>query len=378
MFTDSLWLVGGGDRVTAAVVRALTGASHHVVLHTTRPTDLKTYSTVFDADLSQVELRVHRCRVKPLLSISGVRRYVNLACEFAVRHPMQGDVFVDLTPADCLGATYVRLPDIAYWNPTPDFREYLRHVLSSPMRRAFFTPYSLALTKLLDRMNKIPLNFVNSDYSEIEIRKCYGGRLHSTMQLLYPPVNIQAWRPPVVDVPRTGAISVARFSPWKRHDMQLQIVGHDIPLKMVGGARATLEIETVRTLRRARRDNVKIFDNLPFKELQQLLWTSKAFLHTADREPFGLSIVEAIAAGCIPVIRRCGGAMEVVPIRELTFSVASEARTILKRSMRGDFDHFLPQLQDHIRKFDEATFASRFLSAVERAGVKSTQLKTSP
>ena len=371
MFTSSLWLVGGGDRVTATVVQALRGANHRVVLHTTRSTDLKAYARIFNTDLSQVELKVHSCPLRSLSLVRGVGRYVNLACEFAVRNPMRGDVFIDLTPASCLGATYFRLPDIAYWNPPADFRVYISQVLASPLRRALFTPFSKMLTRLLDRMNEIPLHFVNSKYSEATIREYYDGRLHARMQLLYPPVNTQAWSTHSLAGPRQGVISVARFSPWKRHDMQLEIVGNHIPLTMVGGARAPLEIKTLQTLKQVKTDNVRIIANLPMETLRQLLWESKVFLHTAESEPFGLSIVEAMAAGCVPVIRRCGGAAEVVPVQELTFTDSSEARDIVRRALRGDFDHYLPELREHVRKFDESVFSHRILAAVDRAGAGS-------
>jgi glycosyltransferase involved in cell wall biosynthesis len=158
--------------------------------------------------------------------------------------------------------------------------------------------------------------------------------------------------------------------------MQLQIVGNDIPLTMVGGARAPLEIQTVQVLRLMKSDNVRILVNLPIQNLQRLLWASKVFLHTADSEPFGLSIVEAMAAGCVPVIRKCGGAAEVVPIPELTFTNTSEARGIVRRALSGDFDHYLPQLQEHIRKFDESVFSGKFLAAVNQAGHWHMQAET--
>lgn len=368
VFTSSLWLAGGGDRVTAAAVRALLGANHQVTLHTSRPVDLKVYTTLFDSDFTRVELKVHKCPLKRLSMAKGIGRYANLVCEFAVRNPMRGDVFVDLTAATCLGATYFRLPDIAYWNPPADFRVYLRQILNTPLRRALFTPFSVALTRLLDRMNEVPVHFVNSNYSETTIRKYYDGRLQARMYLLYPPVDISAWTPYAVADQRKGIISVARFSPWKRHDMQLEIVGNGFPLTMVGGARAPLETATVRELKRVETDNVQILVNLPIEKLRQLLWKTKVFLHTAESEPFGLSIVEAIAAGCVPVIRRSGGAAEVVPIQELTFAGPSEARSIVSKALAGDLDHYLPRLREHIRKFDESVFSSKFLAAVNQAG----------
>jgi glycosyltransferase involved in cell wall biosynthesis len=210
------------------------------------------------------------------------------------------------------------------------------------------------------------MHFVNSNYSESTTRKYYEGRLHAKMHLLYPPVNLQAWHAPKGAASRKGVISVARFSPWKRHDMQLQIVGNDIPLTMIGGARAPLEIETVRSLSKITSDNVRILVGSPIQNLKRLLWSSKVFLHTADNEPFGLSIVEAIAAGCVPVIRRSGGAAEIVPIPELTFTSTRGATEIVEKALAGDYDRYLPQLSARIAKFDESVFCREFLSAIGR------------
>jgi glycosyltransferase involved in cell wall biosynthesis len=353
--------------VTAAVVDALLKNGHQVVLHTTRSVNLEFYRDVFKKDITRAQLKVHKCALAHLSAVGGVRRYANLACEFGVRYPMRGDAFVDLSPGSCLGATYVRLPDIAYWNPPVDFRSYFRQVLDGPLRRVAFTPLVYVLMKLLERMNEIPLHFVNSMYSEKAIRECYDGRFTARMQLLYPPVRIKDWAPPL-PMERNGVISVARFSPWKRHEMQLHIVGDDIPLTMIGGARDQLEIETVKSLQVAKGNNVKILANQPIENLRQLLWSSKVFLHTAESEPFGLSIVEAIAAGNIPVIRRLGGAAEIVPFSELTFTSPEEAREIVEKALVGDYDHYVPRLLEHIAKFDESVFCSVFTSAVERIG----------
>jgi glycosyltransferase involved in cell wall biosynthesis len=44
-----------------------------------------------------------------------------------------------------------------------------------------------------------------------------------------------------------------------------------------------------------------------------LLRKAKVFLHTSLFEPFGISIVEGMGAGCIPVVHDSGGPREFVP-----------------------------------------------------------------
>ena len=86
------------------------------------------------------------------------------------------------------------------------------------------------------------------------------------------------------------------------------------------------------------------------------------FLHTMRDEPFGMSTVEAIAAGCIPVVHDSGGQREVVPLDHLRFRTVEEAV--------GIFEALLAQrpkalaetsryLQNHIRQFSRDTFRGR-------------------
>jgi len=79
-----------------------------------------------------------------------------------------------------------------------------------------------------------------------------------------------------------------------------------------------------------------------------------------------------IAAGNVPVIRRCVGAVEIVPFSELTFTDSNEAREIVKKALAGDYDHYLPKLYEHIKGFDESVFCTKFLAAVEQAGRRHT------
>jgi glycosyltransferase involved in cell wall biosynthesis len=47
--------------------------------------------------------------------------------------------------------------------------------------------------------------------------------------------------------------------------------------------------------------------NVPRDELRKLLSRAKYYLHPPFPEHFGISVVEAMAAGCIPIVYRDGG-----------------------------------------------------------------------
>ncbi|MEL7498527.1 MAG: glycosyltransferase family 4 protein [Planctomycetota bacterium] len=76
-------------------------------------------------------------------------------------------------------------------------------------------------------------------------------------------------------------------------------------------------------------DNVELLPNLSHSEVNQRLSQARYFLHTNINEPFGITAVEAILAGCIPVVHNSGGQREVVPMKELRFDQLTDVPQIL-------------------------------------------------
>jgi alpha-1,2-mannosyltransferase len=61
------------------------------------------------------------------------------------------------------------------------------------------------------------------------------------------------------------------------------------------------------------KERVKIITNAKRETLKQLLACSRVYLHSKKNEHFGISIVEAMSLGCIPVVHDSGGPKEFVP-----------------------------------------------------------------
>jgi glycosyltransferase involved in cell wall biosynthesis len=54
-------------------------------------------------------------------------------------------------------------------------------------------------------------------------------------------------------------------------------------------------------------ENVTLKFNVPRDELREILSKAKYYLHPPFPEHFGIAVVEAMAAGCIPIVYRDGG-----------------------------------------------------------------------
>jgi glycosyltransferase involved in cell wall biosynthesis len=64
-------------------------------------------------------------------------------------------------------------------------------------------------------------------------------------------------------------------------------------------------------LRRTAPENVS-FILSPLRKTRDLLGRAMAYIHCAENEHFGITIVEAMAAGCVPIVHDSGGPREIV------------------------------------------------------------------
>ena len=76
-------------------------------------------------------------------------------------------------------------------------------------------------------------------------------------------------------------------------------------------------------------ETVEIRKNVSLSELLDIMARSKVYLHTKTSEHFGISIVEAMAAGLIPIVPDYGGPLEFVP-KQYRYRTLAEAAEIVK------------------------------------------------
>ncbi len=147
--------------------------------------------------------------------------------------------------------------------------------------------------------------------------------------VLYPPVPAI----PASQVKKENTIlSVGRFTTGMNRKKQefLISVFREHFLNSKGGWKLVLvgsvlsqEQSFLQEIRKMAEESIEIHENPSYKELIVLLQKAKIYWHAAGvdedlgkhperAEHFGISIVEAMSAGCVPVIYNAGGAKEIV------------------------------------------------------------------
>lgn len=211
---------------------------------------------------------------------------------------------------------------ISYKAPLPFPRRLLLRCLSFIPLFVINYPRDLAFLDSYDQIISI------SQYTQSWVKKLWG----RDSQILYPPVEIDSLR----DGPkREMVISVGRFFTGNHNKKQLEMVRafKEIYRKgkrgweyhLVGGVEDIKEHR--RYLQQVRRESegypIYIHENASWEELVRLLSQSKIFWHASglgedenkhpDKfEHFGITTVEAMASGCVPVVIARGGQREIV------------------------------------------------------------------
>jgi len=96
-----------------------------------------------------------------------------------------------------------------------------------------------------------------------------------------------------------------------------------------------------------------------------ILSKAKVYFHPTLYEPFGISIAEGMAAGCIPVVHNSGGPREFVP-DEWRYQEVEEAAAKIRQALKSWNIPQATELRSLAFRFGEERFKQEILELVEQ------------
>ena len=226
-----------------------------------------------------------------------------------------------------------------------------------------------ARSLLADQKERI---YATSDYVLRTMRAFYGPFNNRTV---YPPTIFEFDGPPVPRDP-LKVVYIGRITALKGVREILMIVerarrdsGIDFKLELAGAITLDAHSPYVQEMERlvAERPWAKLAGDLYGEDKRRFLLGGTFAIHACRCEAFGISIVEYLKAGVVPLVPDEGGSPEVVDERELTFANDEAAARILVR-LASD-ESFRSRMQEHCRRraarFSRDSFAEEVRDLIE-------------
>ncbi|MBE9102068.1 glycosyltransferase family 4 protein [Vacuolonema iberomarrocanum] len=262
-----------------------------------------------------------------------------------------------LTRADQLHISYVHTPIRYAWDLQ---QQYLQGSDLQKGVKAIAAQTILHYLRLWDvaTVNRVDCFLANSQFVARRIWKTY----RREAEVVYPPVAVNRFHP--------GGdrddfyLTISRFVPYKRVDLTVRAFNQlGLPLVVIGDGADWKRVQAIA------KPNVKLLGRQPDAVVEDYLQRCKAFVFAAE-EDFGITLVEAQAAGAPVIAFGKGGATETVipgktgilfPIQTVE-SLVEAVQYFESGGLITDYEF----LRQNAERFASECFRQEFLKIVER------------
>ena len=351
-FSPTINRVGGGEWVTLSMIYALKAKKHKIVIHSAEKID-----------------RIHIRRLLGHgLRIDEVHQWPSIFDPYNTEsiYPNCLKLFLFSLKCDLLIDTFssVLLP----WTDAVYFQGVSRASrVPKGVKGFLFLPYKALLRNTNRRVKpEEKILMACSKWSAEIIEKNTGLRVN----VLYPPVSDFFKVKHVDNQPKYNIVAtVTRIAGDKRPQTIPQIaklVRANVSFVIIGSCKLPHELNALNRLQESIRklgvkERVRVLLNISRERHRDILQSSKVYLHPfVSYEGFGVSVVEAMSAGCIPVVPDVGGLREIVP-KQFRYSSVEEAASMIDASIANWSPHKAQESVNTANRFSQARFHEEFL-----------------
>jgi len=208
------------------------------------------------------------------------------------------------------------------------------------------------------------LQIANSAFTAARFEEHYHSKIDG---ILYPPVDIDFKEGK--KVPKR-IVSLGRFSPNKRQLEQIKMMAKlpGYELYLIGFKNDHSYFDTcAQTIESLGLQNVHLVADASEEERNELLTSATFFIHSLREEPFGITTVQGIGAGCLPLVHNSGGQREVVPYAELRYESESDIPELVRGLEKSDqIAELRTTLLEHVKSYESSTFREQFKKLLEQ------------
>ena len=349
-FAPTLNRVGGGELIALNMIRALQNKGHRIIVYTAEKTNRSHIQEFLGYDLSFDEIGIGPNIFDPY-AFENI--YPNALKSYLLK--LKCDLLIDTFSNSVLPWT-----DVIYFQGNSRIVK-----LPRGFEGVLFAPYKYYVLSADKQVEKKVLLTCSMENAK-KIRDSVG----LNVRVVYPPVSSFFKIHNNAHPKDNTVVTVARISNDKRPEtiplIAKLILEKNVSFTIVGNCRTPNEQRTLRNLLSSLRKHgvekkVKLLLNVSREKQREVLQKAKIYLHPfVPYESFGLSAVEAMSAGCVPIVPDVGGLKEIVP-EQLRYNSVEGAAALVDSSL-GNWTESEPQ--DYVRiadRFSPEEFYQNFL-----------------
>lgn len=365
---------GGSGRLAVNTIETLNDMGFNVTLIISQKPDFKKIQRTYNKDIQVDKIK----SIFPIgFSAFGIyQRILTMLPSAAAKVDLLVNTHGDLLPYHYVNKspliTYCHFPTRAL-----SMQEYTSKYQKSAFWKAYFAPYD-RLTRYLSRPGMVKGTVLtNSRFSRNAIKRIYPD---IDPPVIYPCADTQSFRKALNSDRREDKVLVlCRFTPEKSIENALMIAkASGVRTTIMGSLTPSNRYYYDRLVNMSRSlgvDGLVDFKpNASFDAVIDEMSTSKVYLHTMRGEHFGISIVEAMSAGLIPVVPDYGGCAEFVP-RQYQYGSLENAASIIQSALALPFSE-RKRNSEIAELFSEDAFKTNMRKIIEQVvGNESRQVQ---
>lgn len=365
IFHKSLNPMAGAERVCLAVIEALKELNYEVTLVTMEPTNWS-HVCKFNSEIVKPDEEISILKI-PIKLLSIYLKFY--AYHMFERLRRKFDLSIN-THGDSLPVS----ADIVFMNSPVNFKSKTlpKKCYESLLWKVYYQPY-LFLQSIFPTKFEWKLLLASSEFTRDSIKK----NLDGEVIILYPPVDINEFSKASFNNHRLNQVVLCgRYSPEKNYEFALEVAKHlpYIEFIIIGSVSdKTYYNKIARLTKEYYLKNVKLLINVSRKTQIDIYSKSKVFMHTAVNEPFGIAVVEGMAAGLVPVVHRSGGPwLDIIKQGEygLGFRDVNEAIEFTYNAIKN-YSSLKHKVIERAKAYSKQNFIKNFKSLVQMINLSS-------
>ena len=231
----------------------------------------------------------------------------------------------------------------------------------------YYKPYYILSQKFVNHIHDENILFIsNSKFIQDSIKQ----KFSKNSVVIYPPVELELFKSDIKK--ENSVITVSRYSQEKNLEFAIDAFQDiDIKYTLIGNTKTKvnkLYYEKILSRINDIPSKISLLKNVERSKVVENLQRSKVYFH-ASPETFGISVVEGIAAGCVPIVPDNSAHKETVPIDEIRYKPNNkkDVQEKIKKAIAGDYDNLIKPLQDSLKNYDKKTFKDDLLNFIENS-----------